>query len=149
MTCACIGGGNLLVWLGTYTSGLTQQASQELSGSVDTILYSTEMLSLDPENRKKQILVTGSAGFYCLYDGTAWKKCENSRLEAAASAKITASYMPTGNTIVLSTENGKIFRSKNSGSLFEAVATTSIDQKWPSGIKVNRMFGERPYTLYR
>ena len=144
MTCACIGGGNLLVWLSTCRSGLTQQALQAFSGSVDTILYSTEMLSLDPKDRTKHILVTGSAGFYCLYDGTAWKNCESSRLEAAASAKITASYMPTGNTIVLSTENGKIFRSKNSGSLFEAVTTTSIDQKWPSGIKVNRMFGERP-----
>ena len=96
---------------------------------------------MDPSGRKKHILVTGSAGFYCLHDesldGTAWKNCETSKLKGADSANIKASYMPTRKTIVLTTEDGAIFRSKDSGDSFEAVQTP-----WPSGVNVNKMFGE-------
>jgi len=118
---------------------LTLQDMQVLESAASNLM-STQMIGMDSIARTKRILVTDSAGKYCIYDGSAWRTCNNP--VSGQTEKLAASYMPTEKTIVLSTESGKVYRSKNNGDTFEEVLTPKVTEKWADGMKVHKMWGE-------
>ena len=80
-------------------------------------LKAISMLNLDTK-RKKYILAVGTEGYCGIYDGIKWTRKTNG---LPTSHTYEAAYMPTKDTMIIATGDGKIYKSSNAGDDFKLI----------------------------
>lgn len=75
------------------------------------------MLNLDTK-RQKYILAVGTEGYCGIYDGIKWTRKTKGLL---TSHTYEAAYMPTKDTMIIATGDGKIYKSSNAGDDFKLI----------------------------
>jgi hypothetical protein len=109
------------------------------------------MLNLDT-SRNKQILAVGTQGYVGIYNGTAggWTRKTQAIDPLHPLQTYEAAYMPSKDTLIVATNDAKMYKSEDAGATFKKIDMAPVFEKWSTtssksdlgGRSVIRMAGE-------